>query len=196
MSDVISEQILLLRARQLDTRALAETYDLYSPRVYRYAYRLLGDACAAEDCVAETFSRFLQALRNGRGPRDYLQAYLFRMAHNWIVDYYRCEPLEEMLSGDLSDGDGVEENASRSIHQQRVRAAMQELTVDQQQVIVLKFLEGWENEEISHALKKPVGAVKSLQHRGLARLHKLLLDEDDEHGIRRQPRPSSGRVTE
>jgi RNA polymerase sigma-70 factor (ECF subfamily) len=51
------------------------------------------------------------------------------------------------------------------------------LTEDQQQVVSLKFLEGWENDEIARALRKPVGAVKSLQHRALAQLQKILLDE-------------------
>ena len=86
---MISEQELLTQAGQFDSRALAEIYDLYSPRLYRYAMRLLGDDCAAEDCVSETFSRFLKALQAGKGPRDYLQAYLFRTAHNLVVDHYR-----------------------------------------------------------------------------------------------------------
>ncbi len=63
------------------------------------------------------------------------------------------------------------------MRQSRVRAALLKLTEDQQQVVSLKFLEGWENEEIARALHKPVGAVKSLQHRALAQLQKFLLDE-------------------
>lgn len=175
---MISEQDLLAQARQLDSCALAEIYDLYSPRLYRYAVRLLGDPCLAEDCVAETFSRFLQALRDRRGPNDYLQAYLFRSAHNYVVDYFRRQPVIQELNEDSPDRESTEQNADAKIRQQRVRAAMLELTSDQQQVIALKFLEGWENEEIAHALKKPIGAVKSLQHRALSHLQKILLDEE------------------
>lgn len=175
---MISEQDLLAQARQLDSCALAEIYDLYSPRLYRYAVRLLGDPCLAEDCVAETFSRFLQALRDRRGPNDYLQAYLFRSVHNYVVDYYRRQPVIQELNEDSPDRESTEQNADAKIRQQRVRAAMLELTSDQQQVIALKFLEGWENEEIAHALKKPIGAVKSLQHRALSHLQKILLDEE------------------
>jgi RNA polymerase sigma-70 factor (ECF subfamily) len=155
---------------------LTEIYDLYSPRLYRYAVRLLGDACVAEDCVAETFSRFLHVLRGGRGPHDYLQAYLFRTAHNFIVDHYRHQKPEDPLDDEMPDGENTEENAGMNIRQRHVRAALLELTEDQQQVIALKFLEGWENEEIAHTLNKPVGAVKSLQHRALAHLQKILLD--------------------
>ena len=79
---VSSEQELLQRASQLETAALAEIYDLYSPGLYRYAMRLIGDATVAEDCVAETFARFLRSLQKRLGLRDHLQAYLYRIAHN------------------------------------------------------------------------------------------------------------------
>lgn len=175
---MISEQDLLTQAKQLDSCALAEIYDLYSPRLYRYAVRLLGDPCLAEDCVAEIFSRFLQALRTGRGPGNYLQAYLFRATHNYIVDYYRHQPIVQELKDNSPDRENTEHNADLNIRQRRVRAALLDLTSDQQQVITLKFLEGWENEEIARALKKPIGAVKSLQHRALIHLQKVLLDDE------------------
>jgi RNA polymerase sigma-70 factor (ECF subfamily) len=175
-----SEAALLQRARAFDRQALAQIYDLYSPGLYRYALRLLGDAHAAEDCVAETFSRFLQALRQGKGPRDYLQAYLYRVAHNWITDQYRRQPappleLDEQCPAFDSN---PEEATSRRLRQARLRQALQRLTPDQQQVIALKFLEGWDNEAIARAIGKPVGAVKSLQHRALASLQRLLSNEE------------------
>jgi RNA polymerase sigma-70 factor (ECF subfamily) len=175
---VIPEKELLTQAGQFDTRALTEIYDLYSPRLYRYAMRLLGDDCAAEDCVSETFSRFLKALQAGKGPRDYLQAYLFRTAHNLIVDHYRRETSTEELTDNLPNTEDTENAAEHNLSQNRVREALHKLTEDQQQVIALKFLEGWENEDIARVLNKPVGAVKSLQHRALARLQKTLLEDE------------------
>lgn len=171
------EQDLLQSAHSFDPQVLAEIYDLYSPRLYRYAMRLLGDACTAEDCVAETFSRFLAALQAHKGPRDYLQAYLFRTAHNIVADHYRRQPPTEELSESLRLDENTEESASQHLRQSHMRAAMRELTEDQQQVIALKYVEGWDNDEIARALRKPLGAVKSLQHRALARLKQLLLDE-------------------
>lgn len=174
---MISEQELLTQAGQFDTRALAEIYDLYSPRLYRYSMRLLGDSNAAEDCVSETFSRFLKALHAGKGPRDYLQAYLFRTAHNLVVDHYRRQPITEELDDDLPELETTEGAADLDLSQRRVRAALLQLTEDQQQVVSLKFLEGWDNEAVAKALNKPVGAIKSMQHRALAQLQKILLDE-------------------
>jgi RNA polymerase sigma-70 factor (ECF subfamily) len=175
---VVSENELLSRAQKLEPGALAEIYDTYSPGLYRYAMRLLGDAGLAEDCVAEVFTRFLQSLQNGSGPRDHLQAYLYRITHNWIVDLYRhsektCELSETMRC----EQDVPEEEAARRIRQGQMRRAIRGLTPDQQKVISLKYLEDWNNEEIARVLHKPVGAIKSLQHRALKSLEKLLAEK-------------------
>ncbi len=179
-TDVPNEAELLERALRYDRQALAQIYDLYSPGIYRYALRLLNDAALAEDCVAETFSRFLKVLRSRKGPRDYLQAYLYRTAHNWIADLYRKAPnTPEELSEEIADSRlNPEEETSHRIRQARLRSALQQLTPDQQQIVALKFIEGWENEEIAVAVGKPVGAVKSLQHRALASLQRFLGNEE------------------
>ena len=172
MSD---EQDLLKRASQIETQALAEVYDTYSPGIYRYAMRLLGDITLAEDCVSETFARFLKAMQDRRGPRDHLQAYLYRIAHNWVVDLYRRnEKVFELSDAIRSEADIPEEEAAKHIRRKQVRKAIRQLTPDQQQVISLKYLEDWSNEEVARALKKPIGAVKSIQHRALKSLYRLL----------------------
>jgi len=181
---VKSKKRLLRGARRFDTKILAEIYDQYSPGLYRYAMRLMGDTQQAEDCVAETFSRFLRALRGGGGPRDHLQAYLYRVAHNWITDQYRrATPISSPLDGAvfLNGGTDTFEAVAATLEQERVRSALKLLTADQRQVIMLKFLEGWSNKETAAALGKTEGAVKSLQHRALAALERILLAEDQPH---------------
>jgi len=175
---VSNEQELLQKASRMNTQALAEIYDTYSPGIYRYGIRLLGDMLLAEDCVAETFVRFLKSLQERRGPRDNLQAYLYRIAHNWIVDHYRKNGNTVELNDVIrSETDVPEEEAAKRIRQRQVRKAIHHLTPDQQQVITLKYLEDWSNLEIARALKKPVGAVKSIQHRALKSLYKLLAEK-------------------
>lgn len=171
-----SEPRLLQRARCFDLAALGEIYDSYSPGVFRYAIRLLGDADLAEECVAETFSRFLKALRNGGGPQDYLQAYLYQVAHHWITDYYRRQPLPELSLGEtlVDEQEDLARSAVENIDQEQVRAALARLTPEQRQVVVLKYLEGWENEAVAARLDKPVGSVKALQYRALGALRRLL----------------------
>jgi len=175
-----TEKELLRAALRFDPKALAQIYDLYSPELYRYATRFLGDPTVAEDCIAETFSRFLKAIRAKRGPKDYLKAYLYRIAHNWIADYYRRTPDVAELKETFPDPDNaLEQKVSLRMRQAQVRKAMQQLTPDQQQVIALKYFEDWKNEEIAQAVKKPVGAVKSLQHRALTRLKKYLESKEE-----------------
>jgi RNA polymerase sigma-70 factor, ECF subfamily len=172
----MDESMLLVRARKLEAEALGELYDRYSPRLFTYACRLLGDAQIAEECVAETFYRFIKALNGGMGPHTSLQAYLYRTAHNWITDYYRRRPASETELNEtlVADGVGPESLASLHSEQEQVRYALLRLTPEQRQVILLKYYEGWENEAIAEALQKPVGAVKSLQHRALGALRRLL----------------------
>jgi len=172
----------LRAAREWDMEALAAIYDKYSPRLYRYAMRLLGIQDLAEECVAETFARFLQALRNGGGPKEHLQAYLYRIAHNWITDYYRRRPPPHVDLADvahmLTDGQvAARDRILAQEDQARVRAALRMLTPDQRQVIVLRFLEGWSLNDVAEAMQKPVGAVKALQHRALRALRRILEEE-------------------
>ncbi len=176
--DSIPDEVLLRQAHRFDQEALAEVYDRYNNGIYYYALRLLGDPSLAEDCAAETFSRLLRALRDGGGPTDNLKAYLYRSAHNWITDHYRRTPplpLDPDSNLVQPDSDPCEQ-AEKNIVQGRVRAALRLLTPEQQQVIVLRFVEGWDLDVVATSLKKPVGAVKALQHRAIAALQKILLD--------------------
>ncbi len=174
------EAALLEQARRLDKGALAEIYDAYSPGLYRYAVGLLGSPDLAEECVAETFSRFLQALHRGAGPNRNLQAYLYRVAHNWITDQYRREPPVEDMDIEMNAAQEASpsELFAQEVERELMRVALRRLTPDQRQVIVLKYLHGWENDQIAAALDKPVGAVRSLQHRGLEALRRIWIAEE------------------
>jgi RNA polymerase sigma-70 factor (ECF subfamily) len=171
------DQAILARAKRFEAQALEEIFDAFSPGIYRYAYRLLGDEELAKECMSETFSRFLSALKRDRGPDTYLQAYLYRIAHNFITDYYRSKP-PPTISWDGEDqsspADDLDGPMVDQVTQRQLRHALTLLTPDQRQVIVLKYLEDWKNEGIAQSMNKPVSAVKALQHRGLEALHRIL----------------------
>jgi RNA polymerase sigma-70 factor (ECF subfamily) len=185
---VKKENQLLELAKQYDQTALAEIYDSYSPGLYRYAVRLLNNPDLAEDCVAETFSRFLNALQNHGGPKKYLRAYLYRIAHNWVTDLYRREPIiqsDDYIDLQADPSSSASELVDDILEREKVRTAIKLLTPDQRQVVVLKFLEGWSNAEVAESLKKPVGAVKSLQHRALGSLRRILSEDGEQNDISR-----------
>lgn len=171
------DQAILERAKRFEAQTLEEIFNSFSPGIYRYAYRLLGDEELARECMSETFSRFLSALKRDSGPDDYLQAYLYRIAHNWVTDYYRSKvpptlPLDVNTPADPT----IEPHqvVAAAMDNQQLRDALSLLTPDQRQVIVLKYLEDWEIESIAQTLNKPVGAVKALQHRALEALRRIL----------------------
>jgi RNA polymerase sigma-70 factor (ECF subfamily) len=167
------EQTRLRRARGFDQATLAAIYDDYHQPIYRYIYRQVGEVETARDLTAEVFHRLLKAFQQGQGPDQKLQAWLYRTAHNVVVDHYRRQqhrrhlPLDEAL---VNTGDDPVRQTEDHISAEVIRAALQRLTPDQQQVITLKFLAELSNEETAAVLNKPIGAVKSLQHRALAAL--------------------------
>lgn len=176
------DRALLERARRFESQALGEIFDTHSPGIYRYAYRLLGDTELARECMSETFNRFLTALKREGGPNDYLQAYLYRIAHNWITDFYRQKtppplPIDAMSISDLKDE--PHQVVTKRMSDMMVRNALAYLPPDQRQVITLKYLEGWENQHIAQAMNKPVGAIKALQHRALEALRRILSKHEE-----------------
>jgi RNA polymerase sigma-70 factor, ECF subfamily len=178
------EQKLLELAQRFDEKALAEIYDTYSPGLYRYAVRQLGDADTAEECVSEVFSRFLSALKHGQGPTEFLKSYLYRIGHNWITDYFRKKPFtaypletDEIIDRDSPD---LIEDVSQKGEIQQIRKALTLLTPEQRQVISLRFMEEMSLEETARVMVRPVGAIKSLQHRALNSLKRLVLKEETE----------------
>ena len=164
---------------KFNQQELTRFYVLFSPGLYRYAMHMLNDQDLAEECVAETYSRFLQVLDNGCGPVRNLQGYLSRVAHNWIVDHYKRAPAQpmELLDEHRDDITATEVDTEDQLQQEHLRSALRKLTLQQRQVIILKYLEGWENEEIARVLKRSVGSVKSLQYRALAALKRILESE-------------------
>ena len=172
---------LLKRAKAYDPEALAKLYDHYSPRMYAYIYRRVGDTTLAEDLTAELFLRVLRALRNEKAWKDSFVGWLYRIAHNLVVDHYRRQPpvpsgtLDESLVA--QDGDPLL-TAEHALASEHLRAAIGRLTQDQQQVLTLRFGEGLTAAKTAQILDKTTGAVEALQHRALAALRRILTGEE------------------
>ena len=176
-------KLLLNRIQKFDTQALTEVYDTFAPRIYGYVYRRTGHVETAQEITAETFHRLLVALKKGSGPRDNLSAWLYRVAHNLIVDYYRNLTQQETLELDedsLARSHPHQEMGTQQQLAEQARAALLQLTALQQQVIVLRFLEGLSLKETAQIVERDVSAVKALQHRALNSLRRLIEESDDE----------------
>jgi RNA polymerase sigma-70 factor (ECF subfamily) len=175
---VVDELDLLRRARSLEESALGTIFDTYYPLLYRHIYYHVHHQETAQDLTAEVFARMLAQFADGRGPDRHLRAWLYRVAHNLVIDESRRrvhrdhEPLDERMP---STEEGVESQTETAILWDQARASLAELTPKQRTVIILKFLEGYDNKEISRILEMRVGAVKALQHRGLASMRRHLV---------------------
>ena len=176
----IDEAALLSRAREYDQAAIGEIYDRYSLRIYNYIYHRLGNAYLAEDLTATVFLRMLEAIRSSRAWQSSFSGWLYRIAHNLVVDYFRAGRQEELPLEEwpVPPKEHPADIAERALTQQRLRAAIGQLTGEQNTVITLKFLEGLSNAEVAKAIGKSEGAVKSLQFRALAALRRIIGGEE------------------
>ncbi len=175
-----NERTLLERAKQYDEAALGEIYDQYAPRVYAYIYRRVGDACLAENLTGDVFVRVIQAIQAERFWHTSFRAWLYRIAHNLVVDHYRRQPAtveleldEQMMASDDNTASIVTERLSNQI----LRVAINRLTPGQQQVLALRFGEGLTARETAKIMNKSIGAIEALQHRALAALRRVLAKE-------------------
>ncbi len=171
------ERELIRRAKECDSTAFARLYEHYYQDIYNYIYYRVPNASLAEDLASDVFIKVLESIDSFTFRGLPFSAWLFRIAKNLMVDYFRSHPgpvdlpLEE---GVLPAEGGPSDIFERELTQQRLVRALNNLTEDQQQVIILKFVDGLSNNDVAQVLGKSEGAIKSLQHRALSSLNRVL----------------------
>jgi RNA polymerase sigma-70 factor, ECF subfamily len=169
---------LVAQAQQGDRRAFAQVYEHLFDRVYRYMLLRVGVPEEAEDLTQEVFVRVWEALTRYQPRGLPFGAWVFRIAHNLVVDRYRRQgergaaPLDTASS--LAGSHDPAEEASTRLDVQRLHALLGHLTELQRQVVLLRFVAGMSIQETARALNKKEGAVKALQHAALENLRRLL----------------------
>ncbi len=170
----------------MDRELLTAIYDGCHLAIYRNIYRQVGDVEAARDLTADVFQRLIAAVQKGKGPSKNERAWLFRTAHNIVIDYYRRQKFRDHLPLSREPADkGLDplQVVENRIMVESIRVAMTKLTPEQQAVLNLKLLEGLSTTEVAAVLERSTGAIKGLQHRALTALRRLLEDEKgDEAG--------------
>jgi RNA polymerase sigma-70 factor, ECF subfamily len=169
---------LVERAQRGDRAAVEELYLLHFDRIYSYLHMSVGNRHDAEDLTTQVFLKMLESIRKFRWRSAPFSAWLFRIAHNLAMDYFRAnkrwQPEEEVPEPDPGEGSAAEEGALESIGRQSMLELIQKLSHEQQQVLTLKFVFNFSNAEAATILDKTEGAIKSLQHRALASLQRQL----------------------
>ena len=177
-----SDDALIRRAQALDPEALAELYDRHFDGIYRYVYTRLHHHADAEDLTEQVFLKMVDSIDRYRPRGVAFSSWLYRIAHNLLVDRYRRagrEPME--LTAEVRDARRHADPAAVAQHsaeRRRLLAAVQRLTPEQQQVISMRFIDNLAIDEIARLMRRRAGAIHSMQHRALASLYRFLLEPE------------------
>src|SRR5579884_1622348 len=185
-TDRISD--LVERASKGSGEAFGQLYTIYVDRIYNYIYYKTGHSSDAEDLTEQVFIKAWEAIRRFRFEGKPFAAWLFKVARNVVIDHYRTRKsnsdLSEVISAIAHEGD-TEDLAQWRASAQLLMSTIRRLTDEQQQVILLKFIDGMDNTEISATMGKKEGAIRALQYRALLALQRIL--QDERYGLERRP---------
>ena len=170
------ERALALAAAAGDRRAFAALYERHLDAVYRYCFFRLRSVPEAEDMTADVFHRALVAMPRYQPKRPFL-AFLYTIARNAIVDRARGArsdaPFEDALDHP-TEAPGPEAHALAEAEATQVRAAIRELSPLQQEIVILRFIEGRTTKEIAAITGKRESTIRGIQMRALAGLRGIL----------------------
>jgi len=194
----------LAAARRREPAAVTRVYTAYAPALYRFFMAAVGDRHQAEDLTGTAIVSAIEGLPGFRGPVDALGGWLFQIARHDLYDYRRRqarsrnEPLDDNLPEAAAAAGAVdpEELAIERLEGTRVMAALGKLSPDQREVLLLRMAGGLTAPEVAEILGKTTGAVKALQHRGLASMARVLgLRSPHQTQERPYPSPDPDRLT-
>ena len=176
------EQSLVLQAQKCNQEAFAKLYEQNFDKIYRYISLKVGNKTEAEDMTQQVFIKALQSISSYKWKDVPFSAWLFRIAHNQVIDYYRKQsrqsttPLYEYMAVTNCDTEkAIEDKADI----ERLLTASKKLTAAQQEVITLRFAGELPIAEVARIMGKTQGAVKALQHSAIVALRKLMMVDEN-----------------
>ncbi|MCA9354226.1 MAG: sigma-70 family RNA polymerase sigma factor [Candidatus Kaiserbacteria bacterium] len=170
-----------------DKETFGELVDRYQAKLTRYITRLgVRDPEDQMDVLQEIFLKVYRNL-NGFDPSLQFSSWIYRIAHNEAISWYRKKNVrpeghliadsEEIISFISSKEDAQDVSFDKEINAERVKEALAQIDEKYREVIILRFFEHKEYEEISDILQIPVGSVGTLLHRGKKQLASVLNQE-------------------
>ena len=169
---------LVLKAQNADIDAFGKLYDHFIDAIYRYVYFKVGKD-EALDLTENIFLKVWENLKSYKKGDKHFSAWLFRIAHNTVVDHYRLS--KESLSLDLDLPDNKRQNDPVVLTEQRMGSenlhrAIGKLKKKYQQIIILKYINELENQEIARIMRRSEGSLRILKFRALKALKQILED--------------------
>ncbi|UCC12221.1 MAG: RNA polymerase sigma factor [candidate division WOR-3 bacterium] len=165
---------MVAQAKDGNDASLSELCEYIYGRIYSFVYYRVNHREDAEDLTGDIVMKIIRSLDRQKGN---FHAWMYRIARNVVIDFYRRRGVRKEVSlADVHDepvdersriGDGV-------LTRDKLRQGLKELTAEQQEVIILRFIEEYSTEEVAARMKKSVGAVKLLQFRAIRALRRYL----------------------
>jgi RNA polymerase sigma-70 factor (ECF subfamily) len=175
------EERLVRQARSGDSEAFAQLYNACIDRVYRYIHFKVSEDETAEDLTSQVFLKAWENLDRYKVGGSPFIAWLYTIARNLVIDHYRTQkefvPLEDVALSAPGE-QNPDQQVELRFELQALRDALQFLTHDQQEALILKFIAGLSNGDIARMMNKQEGAIRALQMRGLQTLAKYLQPEE------------------
>ena len=178
---------LVRKAQKGDAASFASLYEHFSDQIFRYVSFKTGSPAEAEDITGDVFVRMLSSIHSFKWQGHPYSSWLFRIAHNLVVDYFRKKgrsktvPIEEASATTGVSSSDLVSHVELNLSMREVRGAMEGLTDLQREVISLRFAGGLSISETARAVGKKENAVKALQHAGLKKLRRILGPEPTVH---------------
>lgn len=181
-----NEESLVQRAQQNDQQAFSELYEAYFDKIYRYIVLKIGDREEAEDMTQRVFLNAMKSISSFKWKGTPFSAWLYRIAHNQIVDHLRKKSKRQT---DLLDDDpplasenrysNPQQLTEHSMSMEELMAATLQLTDAQREVISLRFTSDLPTAQVARIMGKSEGAIKALQHAAITALRKTMVTEAD-----------------
>ena len=179
---MLVEEQLVQRAVNGDREAFTQIYDLHFDKIYRYIYVKVHSQAEAEDLTQDVFIKAYEGIKKYKWRDLPFTAWLFKIAHNRVIDHVRKVSKEKKASldeaGAISAGDPVQ-MTEQIFEIDQLKAALQKLPDAQREVATMRFISELSIAEVSLALGKSEGTVKALQFNAIASLRKLLYGKID-----------------
>ena len=160
---------------------LARLHEIRYDSVVRYIFIRIGDRNDAQDLGGEVFLRALRSLDSYRAGHEQMQSWLFKIAHNLVVDHLRKRKKQKITHLDeveIPDDGDIDEVVETSLRVPKLARALEQLTENQREVIGLRFFGGLSSAETGRMMGKSDGAVREMQRAALSRLRELMNDTE------------------
>jgi RNA polymerase sigma-70 factor (ECF subfamily) len=176
----LTDERLLVEQAKHDNEAFGELYGRYVDKIYSYIYYRTGNNQDAEGLTARVFFRAIQHIGNYKDQGVPFSAWLYRIAHNLLANWYRDQSRRQMVSLDSIAQWQVEDSPELATElledQEALLAAIQRLPAERQELLILKYVDRMPNADIGEIMGRSEGAIKSLYHRTLLSLRDDLME--------------------